>query len=72
MQTLLDLFRESVILQSIITVIVVTGFVVDIVQDGVASPELKDLTLIIVAFYFGAKSTNSAKQLMEKITHPPE
>lgn len=59
MQTFWQLVRESIVVQAVITVVVVGGFVGDLLVRGEASPELKDLVWLVMGFYFGSKVTGA-------------
>ncbi len=56
--TLLDLIRESVIVQGLITLMVVGACIWLAIHNEVIPPFLADLTSLIIGFYFGAKVQN--------------
>lgn len=56
--TLLDMIRESVIVQGIITIIVVMTLCYMVATNQVIPPYFTDIASIIIGFYFGAKIQN--------------
>jgi hypothetical protein len=67
MQTFLELLRQSVIIQGILAV----GFCAVVAYLAITGRPIPDIlvnvTMLIVGFFFGAKSTASARDLIESM-----
>jgi len=67
MQTFLDLLKQSVIIQGILAV----GFCSAVVYLAITGQPIPDIlvnvTMLIVGFFFGAKSTATAHSLIESM-----
>ena len=67
MQTFLDLLKQSIIIQGILAL----GFCAAVVYLAITGRHIPDtlvnVTMLIVGFFFGAKSTASARDLIESI-----
>ncbi len=55
MQTFVDLLRESVIVQGVITIVFVVTICVLWIEGKPISPDLIQFVSLIIGFYFGAK-----------------
>ena len=67
MSTLVELLRESVLIQAMITLIVVTGVVYLYTSGKPVPQELWSLVSLIVGFYFGSKVERQAQALARKV-----
>jgi len=67
MSTLIELLRESVLIQAVITLIVVTGVVYLYASGRPVPQELWSLVSLIIGFYFGSKVERQAQELARKV-----
>ena len=67
-----DLFRESIILQSLITLVLIAALVYLYIRDGVVPEQLLQMTWVIVGFWFGTKVQSVQTQAVLNTYRPQE
>ncbi len=67
MQTLVELLKESVLTQAIITTLVIGIYGYCVIAGIVVPMELKDLLILVISFYFGSKLGVAQGQLKRAI-----
>lgn len=72
MATFLELLKESVIVQGILTLMVVGACVYLWITNQPIPPDLASITLLVVGFYFGAKVQNIANKSTQAINRAAE
>ena len=68
MNTLVDLFRQSVIIQAIITLIVISTIAFMYISGREVPDGLVNLAFIIVGYYFGSKTQQATDVMIARMS----